>query len=98
MSKRVPPIRSRETAWLETSITTWVHPLSRICPNNACRSKLSGVVRSVGMETSPIILAMVPIRPTLAPNTCSSTCFKSSVVEVFPLVPVTPIMVMAFAG
>ena len=42
-------MRSKEMAWLETSITTWVHPASRILANSACNSKLSGVVRSVGM-------------------------------------------------
>ena len=46
----------------------------------------------------PTRLDMVPMRPTLAPSTFSSTCFSSRVVEVLPLVPVTPIMVMDFAG
>ena len=40
----------------------------------------------------------VPMRPTLAPSVFPSTCFKRSVTEVLPLVPVTPIMVICSAG
>ena len=91
-------MRSKATAWLETSITTWVHPASRILANSAWSSKLSGVVRSVGMVSEPIMLAMVPMSPTFAPRHCSRTCLSKSVEEVLPLVPVTPIMVMLRAG
>ena len=44
------------------------------------------------------MFSMVPIRPTLAPFTTSRTCFRSSVEEVLPLVPVTPIICMDAAG
>ena len=37
-------------------------------------------------------------RPTFAPRVCSKTCFSSSVEEVFPLVPVIPIIVILRAG
>ena len=94
----MPPMRSKEMAWLETSITTWVQPASRIFANSACNSKLSGVVRSVGMVSCPIMLAMVPISPTFAPRQVSRTCFRRSVEDVFPLVPVMPIMVICSAG
>ena len=41
---------------------------------------------------------MVPMRPTFAPVTCSSTPCISITTELLPLVPVTPTMVSFSAG
>ena len=54
-------------------MTTWVQPAAAIFAKRPWSSKLSGVVRSVSKTSSPIIFWMVPMRPTLAFSTCSST-------------------------
>ena len=97
-AKRTPATRLRNSAWEETSITTYRQPAVAIWASSPCSAKLSGVVRSVGITSWPIIFWMVPMRPTLAPVTCSSTVFSRRVTEVLPLVPVTPTMVMPWAG
>ena len=77
---------------------TWVQPAERIFARSPCNSKLSGVVRSVSRTSSPIMLQMVPIRPTFAPIAVSSSSFRRYVTEVFPFVPVTPMIFMSSAG
>ena len=63
-AKCSPATRSSAMAWEETSMMTYWHPASAIRRSSCCSSKLSGVVRSVGMIWSPISLWIVPIRPT----------------------------------
>ena len=70
-AKWMPYTRSSTRAWEEASITTWVQPASRIRAKSSWSSRDSGVVRSVGITWSPIMSWLVPIRPTLAPASCS---------------------------
>ena len=49
----------------------------------------SGVVRRLGMVSSPIIEQTVPIRPVLTPA-ASMMAFTRKLVVVLPLVPVMP--------
>ena len=75
-AKRMPYTRFKNSAWEEASITTWVQPASRIRANSSWSSRDSGVVRSVGITSSPIMSWLVPMRPTLAPSSCSSTALS----------------------
>ena len=93
----VPSTRPRASAWLETSIATASTPRSRITASSACRSGASGVVRSLLRTSSPIRVSMVPMTPVRRPARRSPASSRYAVV-VFPLVPVTPTIVMALAG
>ena len=70
-AKRIPATRFKYRAWEETSITTWVHPSSAIRRRRPWSSKDSGVVRSVGRISPPIMFWLVPMSPTFAPAACS---------------------------
>ena len=75
-AKRMPYTRFRNRAWEEASITTWVQPAARIRANSSWSSRDSGVVRSVGIASPPIMFWLVPMRPTLAPASCSRMAFS----------------------
>ncbi len=85
----IPPTRPIASAWLETSIATFVAPRSRMTASSACVSGASGVVKPVLMASSPMRVATVPIRPLVRPAACNPARRKN-VVVVLPLVPVTP--------
>ena len=79
-------------------MTTCVQPESAISRKSRCRSQLSGVVCSVFMNSSPIMLPFVPTSPTFASRQTSSMCFVRYVVVVLPFVPVTPMTVISEDG
>ena len=60
-----PASRCRAVAWAETSITTHCTPASAMRRRSCWVSTGSGVVRRLGMVSSPIIEHTVPISPVL---------------------------------
>ncbi len=66
----------RASAWEETSITTYWHPASAIRANSPCSAKLSGVVRSVGITSWPIMFWMVPMKAHFGPGHLLQHCLQ----------------------
>ncbi len=94
-ANRVPATRPSASAWLDTSIATWLTPASTITAKMACRSGASGVVNALGSRrrrawSGPSIrVPTVPSSPLVAPAAISPVSSRCATV-VLPLVPVTP--------
>ena len=85
------------SACAETSMITLCMPASTMRRSSVCVSMGSGVVRRLGMVSSPIIEQTVPIRPVLMPA-ASKMLLTRKLVVVLPLVPVMPSIISFSAG
>ena len=63
--------RCRESAWLETSMTTASSPAASMSAKVRCRSMASGVVRATACCSPPTIAVTVPSRPVRRPPASS---------------------------
>ena len=89
--------RCRDSAWLETSMTTASSPAASMSAKVRCRSMASGVVRATACCSPPTIAVTVPSRPVLRPP-ASSTARTRKADVVLPLVPVIPTVVSRAVG